>query len=309
MKLIAALLLTTSPLLAAEKPAPIEVGIVNWQRDLDAAKHDAKKTGKPVLAFFQEVPGCAGCQKFGREVMSHPLIVEAIESNFNPVLIYNNRGGKDAELLKAFKEPAWNYQVMRFLDSDGQDIIPRKDQVWTTGALAARLVETLETAKRPVPAYLSNLVLETDTARHKVVAFAMFCYYTGELKLGAIDGVIATEAGWLEGREVTLVKYHQDQLALETLVKKAAEVKCAQKVYVPDAEDLTVAKKQRLDTGILNLKEYKTARASEQKVQLRGTPFDALGVTAMQRTKLNAFARTNKAKASEWLSPRQRSGM
>ena len=41
----------------------------------------------PVFAFFQEVPGCAGCQKFGAEVMSDPVIVAAIEAEFLPVLM------------------------------------------------------------------------------------------------------------------------------------------------------------------------------------------------------------------------------
>ena len=79
--------------------------------------------------LFQEVPGCSGCQKFGREVLSETLLVEAIEDLFEPVLVLNNREGKDAEILKKYDEPAWNYQVIRFLDADGDDLIPRKDQI------------------------------------------------------------------------------------------------------------------------------------------------------------------------------------
>ena len=68
-------------------------------------------------------------------------MVNAIESAFVPLLVKNNADGSDAELLKRFKEPAWNYQVVRFLDAGGADIIPRKDRVWTTPALAARMVD------------------------------------------------------------------------------------------------------------------------------------------------------------------------
>lgn len=138
----------------------IEVGKVKWNRDLDAAYDWSRETGKPVLILFQEVPGCAGCQKFGREVLSHPRVVEAIESEFVPVLVHNNKPGRDAEILKHFGEPAWNYQVIRFLDSGGEDIIPRKDQVWTVEAVAARMVEALEKTDRSIPGYLRGLAGE-----------------------------------------------------------------------------------------------------------------------------------------------------
>jgi hypothetical protein len=106
------------------------------------------------------VPGCSGTQQFGKDVLSHPRIVEAIENEFIPILIYNNRGGRDAEILAQFNEPTWNYQVIRFLDSSGNDIIPRKDRIWTLGAVASRLSEALRAAGRNVPLYLQDLALE-----------------------------------------------------------------------------------------------------------------------------------------------------
>ena len=84
-------------------------------------------------------------------------MVEAIESLFEPVVIYNNQPGKDAAILKAFNEPAWNYQVIRFLDASGNDLIPRKDGVWTRSALAARMIDALRAKKMAVPDYLTSL--------------------------------------------------------------------------------------------------------------------------------------------------------
>ena len=142
---------------------PVEVGDVRWGRDLDAALKNSAKTGKPVLVLFQEIPGCSGVQKFGREVLTNPTLVEAIENEFFPVLVYNNRkGGMDEELLRRFQEPAWNYQVIRFLNAAGHDVIPRKDRIWTTGGVASRMVEALEAANRPVPKYLEDLALSVQ---------------------------------------------------------------------------------------------------------------------------------------------------
>lgn len=91
-------------------------------------------------------------------MLTQPQLVRAIEEEFIPVLVYNNRNsGMDRVLLERYREPAWNFQVIRFLDARGRDIIPRKDRVWTARGVAARMVKTLETFKRPVPDYLEEL--------------------------------------------------------------------------------------------------------------------------------------------------------
>jgi hypothetical protein len=36
---------------------PVELGAVNWLRDFDRGAEVARKTGKPVLLLFSEVPG------------------------------------------------------------------------------------------------------------------------------------------------------------------------------------------------------------------------------------------------------------
>lgn len=140
---------------------PIEVGSVHWGRDLEKAMKLSGETGKPVFVLFQEVPGCSGCQDFGRTVLTNPLIVEAVEDEFLPVLVYNNRGGEDRQLLERFGEPAWNYQVVRFLNTEGRDIIPRKDRVWTVSGLATRMLEALEATHRQVPKYIHALAQES----------------------------------------------------------------------------------------------------------------------------------------------------
>ena len=122
---------------------------MGWGRDFDAALAASKASGKPVFLLFQEVPGCKGCKDFGREVLSDPEIVRAIEDHFVPLMIPNNKPGKDAEILKRFKETAWNFQVVRFLDSEAKDLIPRQDELWTKADLLGRMRAALEKAGRP----------------------------------------------------------------------------------------------------------------------------------------------------------------
>lgn len=127
---------------------PIETGTVEWLRDHDRALQISKQSGKPVFLLFQEVPGCHGCRQFGIQVLSDDKIVKSIETDFVPLLIHNNSSGRDADLLKKYNEPSWNYQVIRFLDSEGKDLIPRKDRVWTKEALVPRMLAALKKANR-----------------------------------------------------------------------------------------------------------------------------------------------------------------
>jgi len=281
---------------------PVEAGKVAWGRDLDAALISSKQTGKPVFALFQEIPGCAGCQQFGRDVMSNPLIVEAIESEFTPLLIHNNKPGKDAEVLRRFGEPAWNFQVVRFLDANANDIIPRKDQVWDTGGIIGRMIATLTKAKRPVPGYLTLLATE-DSPRLKQAVFSMYCFWTGEMALGQIEGVITTEAGFMSGREVTLVRYDPAVISLPQLITVAEKVECANAVHVP-AADLADAKAVRMTVGTIS--GYRPAPASDQKKQLSGTTAERLSLSPSQATKVNAWLRVDLAKAQRFLTPSQR---
>ncbi|MEZ5300484.1 MAG: thioredoxin family protein [Verrucomicrobiales bacterium] len=145
----------------ADKPekadSPVELGTVNWGRDLDEALAKSKESGKPIFALFQEVPGCSGCQQFGKQVLSHPVLARLIASEFVPLAIHNNKPGKDREVLERFKEPAWNYQVVRFFDADANDLIPRRDRVWTLDGIAGRMVKALREAGKSVPPELKEL--------------------------------------------------------------------------------------------------------------------------------------------------------
>ena len=296
-----ALLLPSLSCSAASTPQPEEAGTVHWSRILETALASSAQTGKPVFALFQEIPGCAGCKQFGRDVMSNPLLVEAVETEFTPLLIHNNKGGRDAEVMKRFGEPAWNYQVVRFLNSNGEDIIPRKDQVWDTSGIAKRMVTTLNQAKRPVPAYLKLLTAE-QSPRLKQAVFAMYCFWTGEMALGQIDGVITTEAGFMAGHEVTLVNYDPTVISLPQLIAAAEKVECANAVSVP-ATDLPMAKTSRLKVGTIS--GYRTAPVSDQKKQLSGTPAEKLTLSAAQASKVNAWIRTDLTKALNFLTPSQ----
>ena len=103
----------------------VELGAISWYRDYDEALAASKAQHKPVLILFQEVPGCATCRNYGNKVLSHPLLSEAIENEFIPLAIFNNKGGKDAAVLKKYREPSWNNPVVRIVNASGENLVNR----------------------------------------------------------------------------------------------------------------------------------------------------------------------------------------
>jgi hypothetical protein len=208
---------------------PVELGAVHWSRDLDAGKAESAKSGKPLLVLFQEVPGCSNCTRYGTVTLSHPLIVEAIESLFVPVCIYNNKGGKDAEALKTFGEPAWNNPVVRIARADCTDVVPRMADFRSSYTLVAGMRRALDLAGVAAPKYLE--ILEEELAAREAgvetATFSMYCFWSGEGTFGAIPGVIETAPGFQNGHEVVQVTFNpsvvkKDELEAQTKPKGVA---------------------------------------------------------------------------------------
>lgn len=187
---------------------PPELGRPFWARNLDEAFHRSASTGRPLFLLFQEIPGCETCVGFGETVLSHPGIADTIEREFVPVVVRTNEPGPERAILERFEEPAWNNPVVRFLDADGRDLVARKDEVWTTGEIAERMVAALEAAARPVPESLHLFAAELDVGRLRRAAFATSHAEDGEAALGSAPGVVSARAGRAEGRDAVEVVYN-----------------------------------------------------------------------------------------------------
>ncbi len=280
---------------------PVELGRIPWTRDFDAARAEAERSGRPMMVLFDEVPGCRTCQVFGKEPLSHPIVVDAAQ-NFVPVAIYNNLGGRDAEVLARFQEPAWNNPVVRFMDAGGRDLIPRR-QEYSTGALVRRMAEALEAAGADVPEYLRLVAAEYDPARPETAAFSMSCYWEGERKLGGLEGVIGTRIGTLHGREAVEVDFDAAVVDYRALVGHALDLGVASTVYARDEEQARIAREVVGDDA-----EMTGARANtstQQQYHLAHVPeYHYLPLTALQATKVNA-AIASAADPDRYLSPGQ----
>ncbi|HMU04807.1 MAG TPA: VPGUxxT family thioredoxin-like (seleno)protein, type 2, partial [Saprospiraceae bacterium] len=218
------------------KDNPVELGKVRWLRDYDEALQQSKEKNLPIFILFQEVPGCANCTKFGNSIISHPLIVEAIETCFVPLCIYNNKGGKDKVILEKFNEPSWNNPVVRIINHQEKDIVKRQADFRNISKTVATIINALQSSGKEVDEYLQLLLQETSAiAENKTdeVYFSMYCFWTGEREIAALDGVLATEAGFMHGKEVVKVTYDKDRTSIDVLADKAKNKGCADQIYGP----------------------------------------------------------------------------
>ncbi|MCB9857935.1 MAG: hypothetical protein H6818_19805 [Phycisphaerales bacterium] len=284
--------------------SPQELGTIAWRRGFDSAADESKRTGRPLLVLFQEVPGCSTCKGYGDRVLSHPLIRDAAESCFVPVAIYNNIHGDDERVLKAFNEPAWNNPVVRIMRYDRTELTSRIASDYTANGLVAAMVASLEKAKRQIPVYLQLLNDELSARKRGLerATFAMHCFWEGEGQLGAMDGVIATLPGFVQGREVVDVWFDADRLPYLKLATEARKLKCASAIFTHTDGQYDASKSL---AGLEVIRTDDNTRADkEPKYFMSKTPYRFVPMTETQASRVNGAIRAGKS-AESYLSPRQ----
>lgn len=262
-----------------------ELGKVSWFRDYDQACAESKKQDKPILILFQEVPGCSTCRNYGHNVLSNPLMVEAIENEFIPLAIFNNKGGKDKEILTKYNEPTWNNPVVRIVDENGKNLVKRIAGNYSAKALYSAMVQTLKAQNKPIPEYMKILGDElslTDNPSLKEKEFKMYCFWTGEKQLGSIDGVLKTEAGF-NGGEVVKIQYDGNRLN--------------------DNDLNSFAKKNSMQP--INPTSSFRPSIKDEDYYLQHSKYKYLPLSEVQKTKINS-ALGNKTSAEKYLSPKQK---
>lgn len=265
------------------KSQNIELGKVTWFRDYNYALHLSSKLSKPILLFFQEIPGCSTCVNFGREVLSHPIMVDIIENEFIPLAIYNNKPGIDADILKRYDEPAWNNPVAHFVDQNGKDIVQKLANNYHPLSMLDKIIEALRGIKVEIPEYILNFrkELQIHYGFTKTTIYETPCFWSGETSFALNDAVYSTMAGFIGHKEVVKLEYDPTKTILEELNEYA------------------------LAQGFFLVENHKPFRIDKDpQYYLKKTNFKFLPLTLAQRTAIN-LALPYKKDAKKYLSPTQ----
>lgn len=290
---------------SAPSQQPPELGLIGWERDFQAATARATRENKPLLVLFDEVPGCQTVLGYGRDVLSHPLLVEAAETLFVPVVVYNNIEGPDRQILESFGEPTWNNPVVRLIKPNREALAPRLAGDYSPGGLARSMSTALQAHGQQAPAWLSLLAQEEGAHRDgtRKATFAMYCFWSGEAHLGKKEGVVGTRTGFLGGHEVVEVEYDPRVLPLNELIQHAQQGKAADGFFAHDKEAFSSASAQlgqraQMSPGPLRPSE------KDDRYQLRHTAWRYVPMTPAQAARANASIGRSQDPSS-WFSPRQ----
>ena len=92
------------------------------------------------------------------------------------VIVHGGHVTKDdteAKVRETFREKAWNNPVVRLLDQDGKDLVPRLADEWSLAQLADGMVQSRRLAKLDVPTWLAAL-RDDAVARRRGLERAVF---------------------------------------------------------------------------------------------------------------------------------------
>lgn len=277
---------------------PVELGDVHWYRDLTKAQLASKQSAKPIFILFQEIPGCSTCQRYGSQVLTHPLLVEALENEFIPLAIHNNKTGEDAKVLRMFDEPSWNNPVARIVNYDLEDISPRLDGGYSPKAVTDYMHNALKLLNKKVPGYF-DLLSQYFTDRTQSITFSMFCFWEGESKLGALPGIVSTKPGFMHGREVVKVHFDPGLISPEKLMYEAKKQNCAGNIY---ANEKDLKQYQKIDASVHAEGSFRSDK--EPQYYLLHSDYRYVPMLPGQASKVNSALAANQ-NPDLFLSPRQ----
>ena len=259
-----------------------ELGKVAWLRSYEDAVSLSVTQKKPILILFQEVPGCATCRNYGHNVLSNPLMTEAITNEFIPLAIFNNKGGSDAKILKKYNEPSWNNPVVRIVNSKGENIVKRIARDYSAKGLYNAMLSALKKEGKEIPEYIKILgkELSVSPSQLKERTYKMYCFWTGEKELGSQQGVVSTQAGFQQG-EVVKVHYDPSEISQNTL------------------DDFARRHQMKpIESGTFTWSE------KDEDYYLQHSKYRYIPLSPLQRTKINS-ALGKRQNPNRFLSPKQ----
>lgn len=280
---------------------------------LQEAEKKSKETGKPVFRVHAE----NGHHLRKKDLFSHPLIVEALDSLFITVASKE----QDSECLSIHLEGESCSSLIRITNHTGSDLVPPICIFSATEWLIVdALVQSLEKLERNVPQYLRLLSDEfLQKERSHQVIITVYDPVLAEVDFAGMQGTIQTEAGYLENREKAVkVVFDPEMLRINLLARYVfAMANCTGKVFCQTNEERMAVKVEAArstDQGCGKIADpisdlidqVKFMSSYELKANLRRTPMRFVPLTDLQCTKANRLIYQGKFhEATHLLSPRQ----
>jgi hypothetical protein len=295
-------------------PLHVEYGIGYTYSDLREAKREAKRQRKPI---FCTRTGADFNKVFHSSALTHPLIVEAVESLFvtvNSEIDLEVPGSPVCATVQILDEKG-----TPLLPHIGGDLLLRRNMV----VVVELLVKSLTKCSIEVPKYL-QLLLEEESGRSEVLPsgkrrkldriaiFGVSDYHVIEAKFANAAGVLNIQAGLYKGRQVLQVTYASRVTSFDSLLRYALSSNFATSIYYQSQDEFVVARSvcdqlrrsyhiigKIEDSSLIN--NVVDGRSGIRKTALRYVP-----MTSLQKVHANKLVHEGLFnEASHLLSPRQ----
>jgi len=199
----------------------------------------------------------------------------------------------------------------KIVDPERADLVHQETDLSPLN-VTRHIIKALELSKREIPKYLklleADLQIEAHQDNFERATFSMGCYWQGEYKLGQVEGVLQTDAGWWLSDEIVGVVFDPKQVSYGDLVKHATNanfgVYAHNKAQFQQIKDLQIGvKAKERDPKLL----ARGVSEGERKYYLKQNPvWRYLPLLPSQAAKVNsAMAKQDSEKARRYLSPRQ----
>eukprot|EP00545_Synedropsis_sp_CCMP1620_P009278 CAMPEP_0119013026 /NCGR_PEP_ID=MMETSP1176-20130426/7755_1 /TAXON_ID=265551 /ORGANISM="Synedropsis recta cf, Strain CCMP1620" /LENGTH=394 /DNA_ID=CAMNT_0006966075 /DNA_START=97 /DNA_END=1281 /DNA_ORIENTATION=+ len=286
-----------------------ELGAITYQYScLEEAQCEASRTGRPILCFEIQLPGD---QDAGREIFSHPLVVEAAETLFVTV----------RTTPKAIAPSARDWTRVRVLDNSGIDVVVGiSSNLLSLASMVSLMISGLNALRQPIPTYML-LLEDEETGRVRYTSsgcaqrtdrqavFGMADSQIGEVEFGDLEGILSTRAGYIGHQQVVQVTYDSVKLCYCNLTRFALQRKIADIIYYLTNDEKIGARMetQRVEAKSDLIKHTCTIQTDvDPKHSLRQTMLRYVPMTDLQATKANRLVAMGVFnEAMHLLSPRQ----
>ena len=291
-----------------------ELGGIRYQfTSLEDATLEAKASQKPIFCIEVYIPGDL---KTGKEVLLHPLIVEAAETLFVSMQCRQ-------ECVSVNVPGQISYTTLRVLDGSGVDLVkPVKGKLISVASVASAMIDALAARDLHVPTYLSLLEEEYSGKRlegpsnclrrtDRQAVFGTPCSDRSEAEFACLNGVLATRAAYYQGQHVVQVTYDTTRLSYCSLVRRALQRNVARTIFYQSNEERTVGmiELKRLNnrrTELVKLDGPSMNKSVDPKHSLRTTMLRFVPLTELQSTRANRLVSMGAFnEAMHLLSPRQ----
>jgi hypothetical protein len=310
-------ILRLAPLL--KSPIQGELGAVRYETSsVEEAKKIAQERNMPIFCIQAEVPGDI---ESGKDVLSHPLIVEALESMFVCAAPKIPRKEFEDRYKPSAGRKAW-YTTINFLDANGEELVPAiGGDTLVVPVIVDCIVRVLTQCKRPIPRYVSLLQEEqcgkstigcSGRAKRncRCIVFGIHDYDRTEVEFAKIDGVLATICGTYIGNRVIRIVYNPKVLSFTTILHYSTERHLADTIYYQTQDEKVAAQMEtsRLveKPAIVKMEHLFKIVVHDMKSALRRSLLGKVPLTDLQATRINLLIHQGQFhEATRLLSPRQ----